>query len=240
MGHLSPFHYASESILLIYTLAFIAYRVWRIDNFQILTCRQLKETPGRVIAMYLIIVAALSMLTLGIVSCVFKYSEGWVQASDGSIVIKPKKDYSPLNHRLSTATDFLAEASMISKGSAFFLTLATLNRISDSYLQTPFMSSTEFRVYTAYSLISIPLYFLIQFLYWNDAVMTNVAPQILYDAEQVILFILFVVMGVRLTNLCDKTQLSRELQKRMRAIVRNVYLAAVCCLIDAIGHGAFS
>ena len=58
MGHLSPFHYASESILLLYTLAFIVYRVWRIDNFQILTCRQLKETPGRVIAMYLIIVAA--------------------------------------------------------------------------------------------------------------------------------------------------------------------------------------
>jgi hypothetical protein len=48
----------------------------------------------------------------------------------------------------------------------------------DAYIKKPFLSTMEFKIYSSYSLLSVPAYFILQFVYLSDPVLTNVVPQV--------------------------------------------------------------
>jgi hypothetical protein len=235
MSHLSPFFYLEQALLLIISLFFSFYRLIYIDRFQSL--REFKTVPTRSISICLLVIAQLLMLSLCIMSMVFKYQEGYyVNPSTGEIRLTPKSQYSAYNFALAEATDTVAQFSFIAKSSAFFLTLGQLNRVSDKYMRSEFMSSIEFRIYAFYSFLSVPAYFIIQHS-MKTPVLANVAPQILYDSESIVLSLLFAMMSFRLGHLAENTPLSGQLQKRVQAIVRNIKIVSVSCAIEFFGHG---
>jgi hypothetical protein len=61
--------------------------------------------------------------------------------------------------------------------------------------------------------------------------------QLLYDIENLILCVLFLVVGARLIKLCESEMLSNYLSRRIHSIVRTMRLLAICCFAEFVGHG---
>lgn len=69
-------------------------------------------------------------------------------------------------------------------------------------------------------------------------IIPKICLQLLYDAENVVLFVLFLAVAYRLHRLSRATeQLSAYLHRRVASLVRTCVLLGLACLLDAIGHG---
>jgi hypothetical protein len=122
----------------------------------------------------------------------FKYVEGYrctVEATTNVTVAKlaPKAIYSAFHVDLVNSANALWSVACVTKTSAMFLINAMWHNISRKVFQASFMSSFEFRGYLFYSIGSVLLYPIFQYIFLYDSTLTTIAPQFVYSVEVLII-----------------------------------------------------
>ncbi|CAG8507039.1 2470_t:CDS:2, partial [Dentiscutata heterogama] len=132
--------------------------------------------------------------TYDIATSKIKYTEGFmVIPYNGEIITKPEEFWSDDNKLLVTPINYILCANFSAQTCLLFLLQSFWNYLANNIAKTTFMGSFEFKSYIIYSIFSMALFPLLQWLFRYDTLYTEVVPQLAYG---IILFIIG-LLGVR-------------------------------------------
>ncbi|ORY03102.1 hypothetical protein K493DRAFT_384472 [Basidiobolus meristosporus CBS 931.73] len=168
MTHLSDYTYLDRLVCDILALLWILYRIQSlVGATEALSLRRMRKGELRPIITILLLISNLLAIVYDTMVAKIKYGEGFAVVGN-NITSKPKEYWTAEDLRILPITDSLIDFSFAFMTSSLFLFQATWNFIVQSYIKRPFMNSTEFHLYVAYSVLSFASYALLQFVYIND------------------------------------------------------------------------
>ncbi|CAG8790970.1 3535_t:CDS:2, partial [Dentiscutata erythropus] len=157
-----------RSVFVTWTFAWFLQHVWTIDRFEALRWRRVKRFE--------------------------LYTEGFmVIPYNGEIITKPEEYWSDDDKRLVTPINYVLCANFSAQTCLLFLLQSFWNYLANNIAKTTFMGSFEFKSYITYSVFSMVLFPLLQWLFRSNTLYTEVVPQFAYG---IILFII-ALLGVR-------------------------------------------
>jgi hypothetical protein len=236
MTHLNPFTYLSRGIAVFFLLSWALHRGWVTDNrFESLGFEHLRKFKLRSIVTLLLFISMFIVVLYDIICMKFKYIEGYYCTFDiplNSTIAKvtPKSRYSEDHLDLVNSANALWSVTCVTKTSAMFLINAMWHNISRKVFQSSFMSSREFKGYVAYSLGSVLLYPIFQYIFLYDSTLTTIAPQFIYSAEVFIIGCLSQHSNYRFRKL---TEAGGNVLIDFYTTINN-YLT-LACMMDVIG-----
>ncbi|CAG8462139.1 22764_t:CDS:2, partial [Racocetra persica] len=168
-----------RAVFTTWTFAWFLQHVWNIDRFEALRWRRVRR---------------FELATYDIATAKIKYTEGFmVIPYNGEIITKPVQFWNDENRRLVTPIDYVLCVNFSAQTCLLFLLQSFWNYLANNIAKTTFMGSFEFKSYIIYSVFSLALFPLLQWLFRYDNIYTEVVPQLAFG---VILFIIG-LLGVR-------------------------------------------
>lgn len=195
MTHLNPFTYLSRGITVFFLVCWALHRGWTTDKFMTLSFDNMRKFKLRSVVTLLLFISMIFVIMYDIICMKFKYIEGYYceregiadQGANASVVhvakVTPKALYSALDNELVNSANAMWSVLCVTKTSAMFLIHAMWHNISRKVFKSSFMSSCEFKGYVSYSIGSIVLYPIFQYIFLYDSTLTTIAPQFVYSIE---------------------------------------------------------
>ncbi|KAF9094270.1 hypothetical protein BGX27_001483 [Mortierella sp. AM989] len=192
MSHQSDYSFMQRAVANGWFYIWFVVYVFRYDRFTALYYKRVMRFELRSIVTLLILIAIPLHLSYDIGLILIKYSEGFYPI-DGKIISKPSLLWSPFHRNLASVLDYTLACSMALLASIFFLLQSFYHYISKSVTKSSFMSSLEFRINIVCSLIVLAVFPLVQYLYRNNHIKREAAPQMAFS----VVLISIGLLGIR-------------------------------------------
>ncbi|CAJ0908722.1 2440_t:CDS:10, partial [Entrophospora sp. SA101] len=185
---------AARAVFTVWTFIWFLQHVWNIDRFKALKWRRIKKFELKSAITILLLLMLPLQAFYDISSSVIKYREGFfLNPLNGEIVSKPHTFWSEENKALMLSTDYILCASFSVQTCLLFLLQSFWNYLANNLAKTTFMGSFEFKSYIVYSIFSISIFPILQYVFRESNLLTEVVPQLTYS----IFMILICILGIR-------------------------------------------
>nr|CAG8481380.1 7482_t:CDS:10 [Entrophospora candida] len=186
--------HTSDVTFLVWTFIWFLQHVWNIDRFKALKWRRIKKFELKSAITILLLLMLPLQAFYDISTSVIKYREGFfLNPLNGEIVSKPHTFWSEENKALMLPTDYILCASFSVQTCLLFLLQSFWNYLANNLAKTTFMGSFEFKSYIVYSIFSISIFPILQYVFRESDLLTEVVPQLTYS----IFMILICILGIR-------------------------------------------
>ncbi|CAG8659974.1 10805_t:CDS:2 [Cetraspora pellucida] len=208
MTRASDLTYLFRAVFTTWTFLWFLQHVWNIDRFEALRWRRVKRFELKSAITILLCIMCPLLATYDIATSKIKYTEGFmVIPFNGEIITKPVQFWSDDNRRLVMPINYILCASFSAQTCLLFLLQSFWNYLANNIAKTTFMGSFEFKSYIIYSVFSMALFPLLQWLFRYDDVYTEVVPQLAYGVMMFIIGLLGVRSHWRFTRLLRITRI---------------------------------
>nr|CAG8464190.1 2910_t:CDS:2 [Entrophospora candida] len=194
MSHTSDVTFLARAVFTVWTFIWFLQHVWNIDRFKALKWRRIKKFELKSAITILLLLMLPLQAFYDISTSVIKYREGFfLNPLNGEIVSKPHTFWSEENKALMLPTDYILCASFSVQTCLLFLLQSFWNYLANNLAKTTFMGSFEFKSYIVYSIFSISIFPILQYVFRESDLLTEVVPQLTYS----IFMILICILGIR-------------------------------------------
>ncbi|CAM0142454.1 unnamed protein product [Umbelopsis sp. WA50703] len=134
-----------------------------------------------------------------------KYTVGYTELPTGQIISTPYVLWPENFQKFVPTMDYIESVTFSLQTGIFFLLQCFWSYLSNSVAKHSFMGSWEFKFYIGWCLISIALFPVLQWIYRNDELYSEIVPQLAYGIEALIIFGLGLRSHFRFRSLINKT-----------------------------------
>lgn len=235
MTHLSDYSYIDRGLQTIGILLFFVHRLTSQQQWKVFKPAQLRKLELRSLVSFLLATSLLLLISYDIITTFVKYTEGFEIVEDtGAIRTKSKSNYTPDNLSLIQKTDLVWNLACTFKSSALFLLLAMFHHTVQASGHT-FMSSREFLISKLYACVSVCAYPLLQFIFYQDPLLSTIMPQFVYSFECFAIVALTQAANCRFRKLSQSMPSSSLVARRISAFIGLNNLLSISCFMDGLG-----
>jgi hypothetical protein len=227
MTHLSDSSYVDRLIPNIMIFIFLVYFCFQVHNAAAdLTSAAIRKGKLKGIILMMYLSALVLAIIYDFLAIPMKYDEGFidtcvlvnesiplnsslweddggcrltpVQKSCRGIITKPGSLYSERSLERLDVINLLWNMGCTIRNSAMFMLLAVSNSTVKNMIPKPVMNSWEVKLFAYYSILSLFLYFFLQFIFADSALYSTIAPQLLYTLECAVGGIMLLLTNLRI------------------------------------------
>ncbi|KAI8340587.1 hypothetical protein BC941DRAFT_223031 [Chlamydoabsidia padenii] len=192
--------------MFVYLGAFLLYSLWKNDRFVSLRPSKILSGELKSVLTILLILMTCVQMTADVTGSYIKYTEGFIETPNGSIVSKPFMYWTPTHRELSTRMDYVQCIAFSLETGLFFLVQCFWNYLSNTLAKKNFMSSFEFNFFILWALSSMVLFPVLQWYYRDNPLYREIVPQLAYSSETLITSFLGIRNNIRFNRLIRLVQ----------------------------------
>jgi len=205
MTHLSDFSFLGRAVVEVYIFIFLMYHVWSIDKFHCLHPRKIFSGELKSVVTLMMLVMMPCQAFYDFETTKIKYTVGFTQIEPGVIISTPYQLW-PQNFKdFVPAMDYMESVTFSLQTGIFFLLQCFWSYLSNSVAKHSFMGSLEFKINILWCIISIALFPVLQWIYRNDELYSEIVPQLAYGIEALIIGLMGIRSHFRFRSLITKT-----------------------------------
>ncbi|KAI8072880.1 hypothetical protein BC940DRAFT_330326 [Gongronella butleri] len=208
MTHLSDYSFLQRMVSLGYLLVWFVYRVWKLDQFKCLNPQRFRQGELKSVVTALILVMIPFQLYYDVMSCKIKYEEGFASVF-GHVFTKPETMWTKADQELVVPTNYSLCVGFSLQTGTLLLLQCFWNYLANSVAKASFMSSREFLFYIVWTIISIIMFPVLQYIFTRDAydpTYKEIMPELVYGIELFIVAGLGVVSHFRFHRLLNRSR----------------------------------
>lgn len=234
MTHLSPYSYLDRGLVCLAILIWTLHRFWTTDRFASLSPSFARQGRLQPLVAWCMVISLTAAISYDMLAMYFKYAEGWKCSDEGvSRVASTSADYSDLHKGLIYPTDVLWSITCTFRTSSLFLTNSMWRFVCQKNFGSSPMSSWESKVSSAYSLVSVLLYIILQASF--SGLVSTIAPQVLYSVELCVLIFMCQVANHRFTKLLPNLPPTSDGRVAIRFFMTMNNYLSVAMAMDVFG-----
>ncbi|KAI9260578.1 hypothetical protein BDA99DRAFT_605614 [Phascolomyces articulosus] len=176
---------------------------------------------------------------LHVISCKIKYEEGFASIF-GHVFTKPEALWTKADQQLVIPTDYSLCVGFSLQTGTLLLLQCFWNYLANSVAKTSFMSSKEFLFYIGWTVMSVIMFPIIQYIFSRDIydpTYKEVMPELVYGCELFIVSVLGVISHYRFCKLLKNSRDSnnaRSITQKIRYFQELNKLLTLVLFIDAL------
>ncbi|KAI9313504.1 hypothetical protein BX666DRAFT_1977149 [Dichotomocladium elegans] len=239
MTHLSDYSFLQRATSLVYLYVWYLYRVYTLDRFQCFRLSRFRTGELKSIVSICLLTMIPCQLYYDIVTTKIKYEEGYANIL-GHIITKPDTMWTEADKALVAPTDYSLCVGFSFQTGSLLLLQCFWNYLADSVANRKFMSSKEFKLYIVWTVMSMIIFPVLQFICTNDQenpTSKEVLPQLVYGIVLLFISVLGYISHRRFKKLITNTHESnnaRSITHRIQYFKELNLLLTIVVFVDAI------
>mmetsp|Transcript_32189 Transcript_32189/g.51225 ORF Transcript_32189/g.51225 Transcript_32189/m.51225 type:complete len:1442 (+) Transcript_32189:1312-5637(+) len=262
MTHLSDFSYMQRLVVNTFVIPFIFWYVFVLfKGAAYLSMEKVRKFNFKSLVIVLLVTGMIFTYISDCVSATIKYREGYLDlckgecfpASSGAmncsyrvgctdeVITRPADEYIYEDDKgvLREVANTFWNIGCTLRSSAFFLLIATFNLALKVIVHKSVFSHSEIYACVVYSVLSVPINFILQFGARSNSLLTVVLPQMLYSLEVLVQTVLLGVTNIRINRILSNMDRNYTQPQGSEAVLLYIRCLSLVLMVflcmDAVG-----